>query len=108
MRSRGGSEESALRKRVAQLVGALSPGTLRRLLEAGGSPSEQRKFILDASHTMAVDTVLDLANAAAFTAQRNISQGLLRVLSKLAKLAEEGGGSEGGCTTRCWHAGRSR
>jgi hypothetical protein len=91
MRIRGGSDSAMLRKRVRQLIGALSPQTLCRLLQAAGSGAEQRKFMIDASHAMAVDTVLDLANAAAKSSQRSISQGLLRLLSKLARHAEEGG-----------------
>ncbi|HJR62756.1 MAG TPA: HEAT repeat domain-containing protein [Gemmatimonadaceae bacterium] len=90
MRIRGGSDSAALRKRVRQLIGALSPETLCRLLEAAGSGAERRKFMIDASHAMAVDTVLDLASAAAHSSQRSISQGLLRLLSKLARHAEEG------------------
>ncbi|HJU66367.1 MAG TPA: hypothetical protein VJ596_11845, partial [Gemmatimonadaceae bacterium] len=90
MRIRGGADGSTLRKRIRQLIGALSPDTLRRLLEAGGTGAERRKFMVDASHAMAVDTVLDLANAAAHTSQQSISQGMLRLLSKLATHAEEG------------------
>lgn len=89
---RGGGDTAALQKRLSELVGQLDSRTLDRLLEMGGDLVQRRRFLLDASDTLAVEAVLDLAQAASRTEQKGISQALLRMLQKLGHQAAAGAG----------------
>src|SRR5712671_1489415 len=86
----GGAEAVALRRRTSKLVGALQPGTLRRLIEMGGDNAQRTKFAIDATHGLAVDAVLDIVRAMADASHKTISDPLVRMLSKLAQHAEQG------------------
>src|SRR5712671_5535973 len=86
----GGSEAVALRRRTSKLVGALQPGTLRRLIEMGGDNAQRTKFAIDATHGLAVDAVLEIVRAMADASHKTVSEPLVRMLSKLAQHAEQG------------------
>lgn len=86
----GGAEAAALRRRTSKLVGALQPGTLRRLIEMGGDAAQRTKFAIDATHGLAVDAVLEIVRAMADASHRTVSDPLVRMLSKLAQHAEQG------------------
>jgi len=86
----GGAEAVALRRRTSKLVGALQPGTLRRLIEMGGDAAQRTQFAIDATHGLAVDAVLDIVRAMADASHKSVSDPLLRMLSKLARHAEQG------------------
>ena len=86
----GGAEAAALRRRTSKLVGALQPGTLRRLIEMGGDNAQRTKFAIDASHGLAVDAVLEIVRAMANASHRTVSDPLVRMLSKLAQHAAQG------------------
>jgi len=86
----GGAEAAALRRRTSKLVGALQPGTLRRLIEMGGDNAQRTKFAIDATHGLAVDAVLEIVRAMADAAHKTVSDPLVRMLSKLAQYAEQG------------------
>jgi len=89
--SRGDRAEAMLlRKRVSELVNALEPEQLRRILEQGGDFAQRRRFLLDASKGMAVDAALALLRAAADGSQQVISDSLMRLFNKLALHAERG------------------
>src|SRR6266576_3782510 len=88
----GGAEAAALRRRTSKLVGALQPGTLRRLIEMGGDNAQRTKFAIDATHGLAVDAVLEIVRAMADASHRTVSDPLVRMLSKLAQHAEQGTG----------------
>lgn len=90
LKAGGGADMAALRRRTARLIGALSPETLRRLVEMGGDLAQRRAFVLDAAQGMAVDAVIDIVRAAADASGQTISHGLVRMLSKLAAHAEFG------------------
>lgn len=81
------AEAAALRRRTAQLIGALRPETLRRLVEMGGDVAQRRQFVLNAASGMAVDAVVEILKAAADASGQTISHGLVRMLSKLAEHA---------------------
>lgn len=87
---KGGNASHSLKKRVSRLVGALTPGTLQRILKRYPAGAERRQFMLNASHTLAADTVLDLAKAVAAASQHTMSEALLLLLTKLAKHSEKG------------------
>jgi hypothetical protein len=56
----------------------------------GGDREQRAQFVLDASHGMAVDAVIEIVKAAADASGQSISHGLVRMLSKLAMHAEMG------------------
>jgi hypothetical protein len=56
----------------------------------GGDFSQRRKFVLDATHGVAVDAVIELVRAAADASHQTVSHSLVRMLSKLAAHAEQG------------------
>jgi hypothetical protein len=93
LRTTEGPAATALKHRTARLISALNPETLRRLVDMSGDLAQRRQFVLDATHGMAVDTVIDIVKAAADTSGQPISDGLVRMLSKLATHAEFGAGS---------------
>src|SRR5437879_580144 len=90
LKTAGGAEAVALRRRTSKLVGALQPGTLRRLIDMGGDNAQRFKFAIDATHGLAVDAVLDIVRAMADAAHKTVSDPLVRLLSKLAQHAEQG------------------
>jgi hypothetical protein len=90
LKTASGAEAGALRRRTARLIGELRPETLRRLIEMGGDVSRRHEFVLDATHGMAVESVIEILKAAADASGQTISHGLVRMLSKLAAHAELG------------------
>src|SRR5688572_380879 len=74
-----GADAEALRRRTARLISALKPETLRRLLTMGGHSAQRNAFVLDATHGMAVDSVIDIVKAAADANGQTISHGLVRM-----------------------------
>lgn len=91
LRSASGADLGALRRRTARLIAALRPETLQRLLAMGGNVAQRRTFVLGATSGMAVDSVVKIIQAAADASGQVISNGLVRMLSKLATHAEFGG-----------------
>jgi hypothetical protein len=79
-----------LHEQTMQLIAALDPATLRRLVRMGGDAEQRHQFVRDAVHGMAADAVLEIVKAAAAAGQQTISHGLLRMLSKLAVHAKQG------------------
>ena len=90
LKQAGGQEAVELRRRMSKLIVDMQPDTLRRLIEMGGDTAQRRKFVIDASHGMAVDAVLDVVRAAADASKQTVSASLMRMLSKLAAHAEQG------------------
>lgn len=90
LKNAGGAEAMALRRRTSKLVGALQRNTLRRLIEMGGDNSQRFNFAIDATHGLAVDAVLEIVRAMADAAHKTVSDPLVRMLSKLARHAEQG------------------
>jgi len=79
-----------LHARTMELIAALDPATLRRLVRMGGDAEQRRQFVRDAAHGMAADAVLEIVKAAAAAGQQTISHSLLRMLAKLATHAQRG------------------
>ena len=79
-----------LRSKASSMIAALKPETLRRLVEMGGDAGQRGEFVLDATHGMAVDAVMEVVKAAAHASGQTISHGLTRMLTKLAAHAEAG------------------
>ena len=89
-----GSAGAEVRRRMSEMVGRLSPATLRRLVEMGGDTAQRRRFLLDASHGFAAEAVVRLVQAAAETSGQTLSHAMTRLLSKLA--AHAGGRAASG------------
>lgn len=90
IRSKGGTAAKALQMRVSNLIGAMTPQTLQRILKVNTDWAQQKQLMLNASHALAADTVLDLAKAVATASQHTMSEALLLLLAKLAKHAGQG------------------
>jgi hypothetical protein len=90
LKTASGDTADELRRRTSGLIASLKPGTLRRLVAMGGNEGQREQFVLDATHGMAVDAVLEIVKAAADASGQTISHGLVRMLSKLATHAESG------------------
>jgi hypothetical protein len=84
------AESAALQNRISNMLGALRPETLSRLLEMGGDTFQRRRFVLDATQGMTAEAVVDLLKAAATAEKQTVSHSMIRVLSKMAKHAEGG------------------
>jgi hypothetical protein len=83
-------ESLELRRRVSTLVSSMTPDTLRRLLALGGDGARRREFVRAAVAGVSAGAVVDLIEAAAAASDQTLSNGLVRVLSKLAAHAENG------------------
>ncbi len=88
----GPSEEAAqVSGQLTELIRALDPRTLERLMEMGGDSEKRKQLVIDASQHIAAEAVLALVQAAAKASNQTISSSLLRLLGKLALQAEKGG-----------------
>jgi hypothetical protein len=85
-------EQAWLRRRLSRLISALEPAALQRLLEMSGTGLQRRKFVLDATQTLAADAVVKVVEAAAESSQRAISDNLMLLLSKMAHHADASSG----------------
>jgi len=90
LRSGGSREEAEIRRRVSQLVTALEPEVLERLLSSAGSALRRGEMVITFSQSLALDAVLALVQAAARMDGEGIPHGLLRLFEKLAAHAEAG------------------
>jgi hypothetical protein len=90
LKTASGESAEELKRRTSRLIASLKPGTLRRLVSMGGDQGQRDQFVLDASHSMAVDAVLEIVKASADAGGQTISHGLVRMLTKLAAHAELG------------------
>jgi len=86
------SQAEHVRDHVSTLIEALDPATLDRLIQVGGDFDRRKKLVLDASQSLAVDSVIKILEAAASASEQSISTLLLRLLKKLAVNANEGQG----------------
>ncbi len=90
LKTASGEAAEELKRRTSRLIASLNPGTLRRLVSMGGNKRQRDQFVLDASHGMAVNAVLEIVKASADASGQTISHGLVRMLTKLATHAERG------------------
>jgi hypothetical protein len=89
LKSTEGHEAKAIRDQVDRLVRGLDEPTLKRLLGLG-DPASQRRFLLDVTQSLAVQSVIRILKAAASSSEQTISNSLTRLLSKLSLQAETG------------------
>lgn len=89
-----GEESEGVRGRVSKLIEELDDATLARLIDFGGDIAQRRRFLRDASQTLAADAVVKMLRAAAASPEQSISNSMTRLLSKLAIHAETGGSGQ--------------
>jgi hypothetical protein len=82
------AEQTWLRRRLSSLISALDPAALQRMMEMTGTDLQRRKFVLDASETLAADAVLKVVEAAAGASRGTISHNLMLLMGKLAHHAQ--------------------
>jgi hypothetical protein len=87
-----GAANLPLQRRVSRLVSELSDDVLQRLVAMGGDVEQRLRFLLDASAGFGGSAVVELVRAAAGASQQTVSHSMLRILTKLGSLAEEGAG----------------
>ena len=85
-----GRDANFLRQRISGLFAALHPDTLKRLVTMGGNAAQLRAFVQGAVSGMAIESVIKILKAAADASGRVVSDGLSRMLSKLAMHAGAG------------------
>ncbi len=95
LKTDGGTTSAAVRRHVSRLIDGLNEGALDRLIGMGGDLAQRHSFLLDALDGMAADAVVDLTRAAGRASNRSLSEPLLRVLGKLATVAESSGARAG-------------
>jgi hypothetical protein len=91
----GARRHTTVRARMANLLGILHPETLERLLHMGGDAKRRVEFVRHATSILAAPAVVDLLRCASTAAGRGISDSMLRLLSKLARYAQQQQGGEG-------------
>ena len=88
LRTATGPEAVQLNQRMDELVAAMDPGALSRLLQMGGDSVQRHQFLVNASRGMKGDSVLRLVEAAAQAEEKEVSHPMLRMLGKLAQHAD--------------------
>ncbi len=88
LRVASGPEAVQLNQRMGELVAAMEPGALSRLLQMGGDSRQRHQFLVNASRGMKGDSVLRLIEAASQSEEKKVSQPMLRMLGKLAQHAD--------------------
>ena len=88
LRMASGPEAVQLNQRMGDLVSAMDPGALARLLEMGGDSEQRHEFLINASRGLQGESVLRLVQAAAKSEGKEISHPMLRMLGKIAQHAD--------------------
>lgn len=91
----GPRRHAQVRERLSSLLGTLHGATLERLLQMGGDARKRIEFVRHATSILAAPAVVDLLRCASTAAGRGISDSMLRLLSKLARYAQQGKEGEG-------------
>ena len=91
VRARGiGGRGASLSGRLSELLRALPPAALERLLRLGRDAHERKQLMEDATHALPAETIVELARIAAASAEHSMSEAMLLLLAKLARHAEQG------------------
>jgi hypothetical protein len=85
-----GVDAREVTRQLTELLGALKPETLQRLLRLGPDPGQRAQLLVEISRAMPITAVIELVRASSEAAEQTISHGLLRIFAKLAAHAETG------------------
>ena len=94
LRVASGPEAAQLNQRMGDLVSAMEPSALSRLLRMGGDSGQRHQFLLNASRGLRGESVLHLIEAASQSEEKKVSQPMLRMLGKLAQHADGAPGAQ--------------
>ncbi len=94
LRFASGPEAAQLNQRMGDLVSAMEPSALSRLLRMGGYSGQRHHFLLNASRGLKGESVLRLIEAASESEEKKVSQPMLRMLGKLAQHADGAPGAQ--------------
>jgi len=89
-----GPEAAQLNQRMGDLVSAMEPSALSRLLRMGGDSRQRHQFLMNASRGLKGESVLRLIEAASHSEEKKVSQPMLRMLGKLAQHADGAPGAQ--------------
>ena len=78
-------QSSPVRREVDQLFAGLDSKTLHNMMKVGASAEERTQIVRRGARSLPVNTVLDMLDATAKLADRNLSHSLLALLGKLAR-----------------------
>lgn len=84
----GTGESKQVREHVSELIEELDDSTLKGLVAMGGDFRQRRRFVLDASQSLAASAVMKVLHAAAANSKQSISNSMTRLLTKLAVHSE--------------------
>jgi hypothetical protein len=90
-----GPEVTQLNLRMAEMISAIQPEALARLLEMGGDAGQRREFLMNSSKGLKADSVLRLVEAASESEDQKVSPHMLRLLKKIARQADSATGERG-------------
>ena len=88
LRIAGGPEAAQLNQRMGELVSAIEPDALSRLLKMGGDSGQRHQFLMNATRGLKAESVLRLVEAASQSEEKKVSHPMLRMLGKLAQHAD--------------------
>ena len=94
LRFASGPEAAQLNQRMGDLVSAMEPSALSRLLRMGGDNRQRHQFLMNASRGLKGESVLRLIEAASQSEEKKVSQPMLRMLGKLAQHADGAPGAQ--------------
>ena len=92
LRTASGPEAGQLNQRMGELISAMEPGALARLLQMGGDSGQRHEFLINASRGLKGESVLRLIQAASQSEGKRVSHPMLRMLGKLAQHADGSAG----------------
>ena len=92
LRTASGPEAVQLNQRMGELVAAMEPGALARLLQMGGDSAQRHEFLINASRGLKGDSVVRLIQAASQSEGKQVSHPMFRMLGKLAQHADRAPG----------------
>ena len=95
LKTASGPEAVQLNQRMADLVSAMDPDALSRLLKMGGDGGQRRQFLINASRGLKAKSVLSLVEAASESEEQQVSPHMFRMLTKLAQHADRSPGEQG-------------
>ena len=92
LRTASGPEAVQLNQRMGELVAAMDPGALARLLHMGGDSGQRHEFLISASQGLNGESILRLMQAASQSEGKQVSHPMFRMLGKLAQHADRAAG----------------
>ena len=91
----GGGGSGSLRTRVSELIAGLDDESLTGLVHMEGDVEKRAQFVRSATRGLKTTAAIRILAAAAAASEQGISRQMVRLLTKLSRHAESGGGAGG-------------